>query len=173
MLKRKSQVHPILISFDGNGPSTFKFRKGETQTEAILRLIAIQLGDYAPEQAQNLVVDRLALDNHLGDNVVLLIDELNGLGAPLDSDAAELLRVMFLDRAGRYLMFTSQCPVSIEGKSNASPSQRGVLIVDMSRASSVSELRGMSESCAGLTEQQAAWFGYVPSLIYSSTLTPR
>jgi hypothetical protein len=170
-----------LITFNGNEINRFKHRKGETQAQAILRLITIQLGNYTRDQSQNLVVDRLALDKHLGDNVVLLIDELNNLGVPLESDAAELLREMFLDRAGRYLVFTSHFPVSIEGNGHMAsdmigqvgdnlPSLRGVLTVDMSMASNLSELRGMSESCEGLTLEQAAWFGYVPSLIYSSAL---
>jgi hypothetical protein len=115
-LKKGSlEVHPILISFNGNGKGAFKRRNGETQEQAIL--IAVQLCDYTPEESQRIVVDREALDKHLGDdNVVLLIDELNILGAgmPLDSDAAALLREMFLDRAGRYLVFTSHVPVSME-----------------------------------------------------------
>ena len=67
----------------------------------------MQLGDYTPEQSRNLVVDRKALDQHLGENVVLLIDELNSLGAPVDGDAAKILREMFLDRSGRFLVFSS------------------------------------------------------------------
>ena len=62
-------------------------------------------------------MDREALDIHLGNNVVLLIDELNSLGVPLDSGAAELLSEMFLDRAGRFLVFTSHFPVPIEADS--------------------------------------------------------
>jgi hypothetical protein len=57
-------------------------------------------------------MDHKALDEHLGDNVVLLIDELNAIGTP-DSYLAELLRTMFLDKAGSYLVFTSHYPVSI------------------------------------------------------------
>jgi hypothetical protein len=110
-------VHPILISFNGADKLAFKRRNGETQKQAILRLIAVQLCDYSQVESQRIVVDREALDKHLGDdNVVLLIDELNMLGAgmPLDRDAAALLREMFLDRAGRYLLFTSHVPFSIE-----------------------------------------------------------
>ncbi len=74
-LKEVPNVHPILISFNGSGPIPFKRRNGETQAQAILRLIAMELGEYTPEQSRNLVVDRKALDQHLGENVVLLIDE--------------------------------------------------------------------------------------------------
>jgi hypothetical protein len=179
-LKESGRVNPILISFSGSGKPAFKHQKGETQTQAILRLIGVQLGDYTPEQALNLVVDRDALEAHLGNNVVLLIDELNILGMPLDSGAAELLREMFLDRSGRFLVFTSHFPVSIEadalkaleasdllGKSvNKPPSLRGVSTVNMSLGKTLTELRAMSKKCEGLTEEQAAWLAYIPSLIY-------
>jgi hypothetical protein len=176
-------VHPILISFNGADKLAFKRRNGETQKQAILRLIAVQLCDYSQVESQRIVVDREALDKHLGDdNVVLLIDELNMLGAgmPLDRDAAALLREMFLDRAGRYLLFTSHVPFSIEAYeyvadsflstvavSNFPPSLRGILTVDMSLARTLEELRNMSKECEALTEEYAAWHGYIPSLIYS------
>jgi hypothetical protein len=132
-----------------------------------LRTIALQLGEYTPEQSINLLVDREALDSHLGHNVVLLLDELNNLGVPLDNDASELLREMFLDRAGRFLVFSSHFPVSMDMVPN-SPSMRGVFYVTMSRSSTLAELRNMSVECEALTEERAAWLGYIPSLIYSS-----
>jgi len=176
-LKSDGRVNPILISFNGHGLTSFKPRAGETQTQSILRLIAVQLVDYTSEQAQNLIVDRNALDLHLGDGVVLLLDELNNVG-PLDNEAAALLREMFLDRAGRFLVFTSHFPVSVEGEvsmasdflgnqhKNARPRFRGVLTVNMSIASTLSELRSMSTACEALTEEGAAWLGYIPSLVY-------
>ena len=149
----------------------------------------MELGEYTPEQSRNLVVDRKALDQHLGENVVLLlIDELNNLGASVEGDAAEILREMFLDRSGRYLVFSSHFPVSIEADAvqargvmgaipNAPSSLRGVLLVNMSLASTLVELRGMSKDCEALNEEGAAWHGYVPSLIYlamtySGVVTP-
>ena len=83
-------------------------------TQAILRLIATQLVDYSLEQARNLIVDREALDVHLGANIELLVDEVNNLGVPLDSEAARLLREMFLDTEGRFLVFSCHFPMSIE-----------------------------------------------------------
>jgi hypothetical protein len=71
--KEYPNIHPIMISFNGNAPNAFKRRAGETQSEAILRLIALQLGDYTREESINLVVDRNSLDKHIGENVVLLI----------------------------------------------------------------------------------------------------
>ena len=178
-LKEQGRVSPILISFNGSGEQAFRRREGETQSEAILRLIAAQLSDYSVVDARQLVADRAVLDVCLGDNVVLLIDELNNLGTALDAEAAELLRTMFLDRPGRFLAFTSHVPVSIEpdlqlakassfiGSSSVIPvSLRGVSIVNMSSANSLNDLRSMSRACEELTEEQAAWLGYIPSLIY-------
>eukprot|EP01036_Dinobryon_divergens_P041347 gene41347-54799_t len=192
-LKKDSRVHPVLISFNGHGPDGFVRRYGATQSQSILRLIGAQLGDFTPAQAENLVVDSEALDRHLGqdDNVVLLIDELNSLGVPLDKDAARLLRDMFLDKAGRFLVFTSHIPVSIQSPIyttgdfiGGTPSARGVSTVDMSLAkteSDFNELRNMSEKCEALTEERAAWLGYIPSLVFcamnemgqSGAMTPR
>jgi hypothetical protein len=179
-LKSDNKVHPILISFNGGGSAAFTRRRGETQYQALLRLIAAQLNDYTPEHTPNFVVDREALDDHLGDNVVLLIDELNKLQAPLDSDAGNLLRTMFLDQAGRYLVFTSHFPVALNpdtvtaldilgSHQNGRMSDRAVKTVTMSSASSatyVSDLRGMSTACEALTDEYAAWLGHIPSLIY-------
>ena len=61
-LKEVPGVHPIMISFNGSGHTPFKRRNEESQAEAILRMIAVQLGDFSPEQSLNLVVDRKALD---------------------------------------------------------------------------------------------------------------
>ena len=172
-IKYDGRIQPLLISFNGNGTTLFKRRDGETQSQLILRLIATQLVEYSPNEAHRLLVDREALDAHLGDNVVLLVDELNNLGVPLDSGAAELLREMFLDRAGRFLVFTSQFPVSIEANIvrtsgmvfTVPPNFRGVSTVDMSLAMDLSELRNMTQACEALTEEGAAWLGYIPSLI--------
>ena len=47
-----------------------------------------------------------------------------------------------------------------------SASQRGILTVNMSLANDLVDLRSMSTACEGLTEEGAAWLGYIPSLIY-------
>jgi hypothetical protein len=174
-LKQGRVVHPIMISFNGSGTYPFIQHDEETASEAILRLIGMQLTDCSKEEALNLVVDRAALVKHLeGNNIVLLIDELNNL-RNLDEDAAGLLRSLFLDLPGRYLVFTSHFPVSIEANTiravdlmgqQARPSDRGIITVDMSIAHTLDDLKLMSKSCAALTEQEAAWYGYIPSLVY-------
>lgn len=75
-------------------------------------------------------------------------------------------------------MFSSHFPVFIEADTiqardvmgvvaNAPASLRGcVSTVNMSLASTLAELRGMSVACEALTEEGAAWLAYIPSLIY-------
>jgi hypothetical protein len=172
-LKKEGRVNPVLITFNGCGVGRFMHRDDESDSEAILRLIASQMVSKLPENAR---IDRASLDAHLGNNVVLLIDELNILGGePLDRDAAQLLREMFLDRAGRFLVFTSHFPLSIEPENvlGAGASGRGIRMVSMSLGFSLAELRTMSDDCAGLTEEYAAWHGHVPSLIYSTRIYSR
>eukprot|EP00981_Chlorochromonas_danica_P007939 scaffold1914_cov147-Ochromonas_danica.AAC.1 len=160
-LKEDGRVNPIMISFNGSGAQPFIQLVDETASQAILRLI-----------------DRDALVNHLKDqNIALLIDKLNNLDN-LDEEAAALLRHLFLDIPGRYLVFTSHYPVSIEanglrtldvmGRQREKASNRGIITVDMSLAHELDELRGMSSCCEGLTEEEAAWLGYIPSLVYCS-----
>jgi hypothetical protein len=178
-LKLQSLYHPIFISFNGSGHSNFARMSGETQKDAILRLIAVQLGEYDEHQAKNVKVDVDILDKYLGDNVVLLIDELNLLAPCIEPDAATLLRELFLDRRNRYLVFTSHYTLELDEAKLAScymgsttnGSNRGIISFSMSLASStnaLSELRSMSTFCEGLTESRAAWLGYIPSLVYIS-----
>eukprot|EP01039_Chlorochromonas_danica_P007428 gene7426-8215_t len=167
-----------MISFNGSGAQPFIQLVDETASQAILRLIGIQLVHFPLEEDLNIVVDRDALVNHLKDqNTALLIDKLNNLDN-LDEEAAALLRHLFLDIPGRYLVFTSHYPVSIEanglrtldvmGRQREKASNRGIITVDMSLAHELDELRGMSSCCEGLTEEEAAWLGYIPSLVYCS-----
>lgn len=90
---------------------------------------------------------------------------------------------MCLDRANRFLVFTTHFPISLEAdvyrasqflgavEPNVPPSLRGIYTVNMSLANSLVELREMSKKCEALTEENAAWYGYIPSLIYSVFVT--
>jgi len=176
---KSENYRPIFISFNGSGHSHFQRMKNETDSAAILRLIALQLGEYTADQALLIRVNEKELDEYLGDNVVLLIDELNQLSDSIDGEAAKLLRRLFLDRANRYLIFSSHFPLNLEAKNFAStylgrsgiskePSKRAIITLNMSLASSLLELQQMSRLCEGLTEAKAAWLGYIPSLVYIS-----
>eukprot|EP01031_Cornospumella_fuschlensis_P030765 gene30765-37171_t len=115
-LKTTSELTVIGISFNGQGAGAFSRRRGETQSEAILRLIAAQLVECSDEDAQRLLVDRSSLDAHLGSGVVLIVDDLNILtgGFAPDNEAAALLREMFLDRPGRYLVYSTHIHIPVD-----------------------------------------------------------
>jgi hypothetical protein len=162
-------VHPILITF--NGSSDFRRLKGETASEAILRLIAYQL---LGGTRGDVICDRKQLDAHLGNaRVVLMIDELNALGT-LDMEAADLLRDMFLDRLNRYLVFSTHVPINLNNPdaslfigSRSSRSTRGCKVVPLPVTTDIVALRGMHDDCTGMTPGEAAYFGGIPSLVYS------
>lgn len=162
---------PIIITF--NPSANFRLRDGETQAQAILRLVAAQLVDCTAEEAHNIVCDRQALDDFLSNwPVVLLADELSALG-PLDAEAAFLLRDMFLDKVNRYFVFSSHFPMSVEVSpstvlGNASPpSDRGVIPEELPVSTNIAKLRHMHVRCAALTRAEVALYGGIPSLIYS------
>lgn len=98
---------PIFISFLSR-----IVRPGETISQVLNRYIALQMcAPVSHEDAVNAVVDELELNKHIdltsaGRGVVLLIDELNKLGLPLDSVAAQCLKDEWLDKSNRFLVFT-------------------------------------------------------------------
>ena len=49
-----------------------------------------------------------------GRTVVLLIDELNSLRSPADRFGADLLRTEFLEKTGRYLVFSTHVPMNLD-----------------------------------------------------------
>jgi hypothetical protein len=123
-----------------------------------------------------------------GRRVVLLIDELNALtGEALDDKTANFLKKEFLDRAKRYLVFTSHMALDVDttkvtdmatGLSSfmVSLSPRGLETVRQPHSFNVTELRRMGAGCSSLTAAQVVILGGIPSLIYShsnrSALSP-
>ncbi len=93
----------------------FHRRTDESWLAALIRLIAYQLIERNP------VLDRITmftcneidllicLDeiNKQGKTVVLLVDELSKCGVPLDAETSSFLSEQFLDKKGRYLIFSS------------------------------------------------------------------
>jgi hypothetical protein len=87
--------------------------------------------------------------------VVLLIDELNVLGKPLDTDGASLLSREFLDKAQRYLVFSTTEPMDLDttiptidkrmGRFNIKdlPSPRGCVVLSMPFCTDVAKMRSM------------------------------
>jgi hypothetical protein len=175
-LKRKGRFSPIMITF--NGSSYFQLYKGESHKAAILRLIATQLLGSASARLPHTAIecDEAELDAHIGEiPTVLLIDELNVLGVPLDIEAGLLLRRMFLDKANRYLVFTTHVPMNVDmpassvmGSSLALPSSdRGCHVVSLPTCMNEMELQRMGDDCSGLTHAEVAYYGGIPSLVYA------
>ena len=155
----------IFITF--NGSSNFQRRQGESQRDAILRLIATQLVDIGHNDPLNIQCDEQKLDDFIGElPFVLLIDELNALDTPVDSDARRMLRRLFLDKKDRYLVFTTHVPISLE-PSDHLPSPRGCLTVPLYQCMEIHWLRNMSVQCEALTPSEVMLYGGIPSLIYS------
>jgi hypothetical protein len=168
---------PICISFNGD----FASRPKETHRHAILRLIANELLEQTSDML-NITVSEERLLNYIdttcgGKPVVLLIDELNSLCAnsPLGQDASLLLKAQFLDKAGRYLVFTTHVPMEVDSltttttfmTSRVPASHRKCLTVPMPFSLNVDLLRTMSSDCNALTGAEVALYSGIPSIIYS------
>ena len=174
-LKESALYAPIFINFNGN----FLMQKGESQLQALLRLIAMQLVDASKIDAysdRNIVCDSVALLNHItqscdGKPVVLLIDELNMLAmhggtVELDSDVKQFLKTKFLDPAGRYLVYSSHIPLEIDNFITVGGSGRFSVSVPKPLSRDLTALRKMSEKCKDITPSEVVYYGGIPSLLY-------
>jgi hypothetical protein len=170
-LNRDGRYAPIIVTFNGY----FVRRHGESACNAFLRLIASQLltlpNGFDP---LNIVCDANYLFDYISANssgkaVVLLIDELNALGTPLDVEFSALLKGRFLDSVRRYLVFSTHVPLELDIMSNTNipPSPRGFLSVPLPISFDLYELQNMSSECHALTPVEVAIYGGIPSLIYS------
>ena len=169
---KENGFRPILITL--NGAAKFKRRQEESESDSILRLIALQLIDHSEEELIHFACDRQALDDYIGvQPMVLLIDELNNLSVPVEADAAALLRDMFLDRKNRHLIFSTHLKDVADTINNEGASPREAHYITMPESSNVTELQRMESndgriSCRGLTPFQAVLYGCIPSLIFST-----
>jgi hypothetical protein len=165
---------PIFISFNGN----FRKFRHETDSEAILRLIAVQLvrEDYNNQhirvEASELKEYLTALQLESGRRVVTLIDELNSLAFPPDEDAAFLLRDLFLDPRGRFLVFSTHRPMYLDarayiGGETAPASGRGVVFVEMPECTDLPTLQSIALCCRNITNTEMIMYGGIPALLYS------
>lgn len=163
-LKRRL-LRVIFITF--NGSSNFETRQGESQRNAILRVIATQLVEIGNSDPLDIECDEHALDEYIGKfPFVLLIDELNALAAPVDAEAGRMLRRLFMDKLNRCLVFTSHVPMSLETRA-CLPSPRGCLTVPFHPTLDITSLRAMSDMCRAITPAEVMMYGGIPSLIYS------
>lgn len=174
------QMAPIIISFNGG----FRRRSGESDLDALLRVIASKLVSLedSSDACQSIVCDKRELLRHIELTskvmpVVLLIDELNMLSRPLDEEASIFLKEEFLDKANRYLVYTTHVLFGLDevklGDSLTSSSiyirisSRGYKTVHQPISYDIKALRSMSDDCRALTSMEAALYGYIPSLIFS------
>ena len=161
----------MIISFNGTS-KLFTLEPNESQSHAILRRITEQLVVEDAPEALDTACDIATLDEHIStDNFVLLIDEINTLGA-LDSKAAALLREMFINKKGRYLVVTTHVEISLNEPASTlfgvSTSVRPFLTVPLPCTYELLPLRNMSSACGTLNPLQIALLGGIPSLIYST-----
>jgi hypothetical protein len=168
-------ICPIFITFSNNGPNSFQLRPNESQREAILRLIAVQLIDLSNIDPTHVICNEKELDRYLQDQpVVLIIDELGALSSPIDHDARRMLREVFLDKPNRYLLFSSCVPLDVDPPvsrflpplSNVM-NARDCIVLGFSPCLDLAQLRDMSPSCAALNPCGVAYYGGIPSLIFS------
>ena len=184
---------PIFISFLSR-----VVRPGETASQMLNRYIALQMCDpVSGECAANAVVDELELYAHIdrtseGRGVILLIDELNKLGLPLDAVAAQSLKDYWLDRSNRFMVFTSHVPLDLDASSQTgvvarSPrassvlssgpgpsSSRTIVTVKHPRCLDPGTLSEMFlPSLVSVTPAEVSLYGGIPSLVYSAKTEPR
>ena len=176
-LKSESKS-PIFISF--NGDSLIMPLLNESCLETMLRAIAVALLKKKPQdrgEAERVLCRKTVLQEYLKDkkDVVLIVDEMNVLLKPSQSDdgyakVGAFLREQFLDRPGRYLIFSTHVPTSL-GLSHllgvGSGSSRTAEVVEMPRSDDMQALRSMHEECQALTPCEAVYYGRIPSLIYA------
>jgi hypothetical protein len=174
---KASGKKPIFISF--NGDTIIHRAPEENPLDTTLRAIAIALMKEKPtksNEAKTVKCEESTLDKFLEgkDNIVLLVDELNVLLKPSDTenyaDVGRFLRESFLDPSGRHLVFSTHIPESagidqLLGK--GSGSSRTAIAIEMPTSSEMDKLRGMHSECAALTPCEAVYYSYIPSLIYS------
>jgi hypothetical protein len=167
---------PIFITFNFD----FLQIEGESQKNAVMRLIAKQFIDPSVNLEKNFLIDEERLLRHIDDTsvgktVVLLVDELNLLsqGKPLDKEAAIFLTKNFSDQKNRYLVFSSHIRMNFDevmqaGAVFCSPSLRLVKTLHhLPRAHDILQLAKMSAKCSSLTIYEMQFYGGIPSLIYS------
>lgn len=167
-----------VISVSFNGVSGFDSLKGETHSDSLFRLITNQLDKDIGTQTLR-VTDWEQLNTFIGNTpFVLMIDELNVLCEVVGSELAGVLKRYFLDPHNRQLVVTSHQPYVEDNTSTlvdkvwsdsvTALSDRGMTLVPMPLCANVPLLQNMDMvRCSGITASLAAFYGYVPSLMYA------
>ena len=172
---------PIIITLNDG----FGLRNDESLMDGVLRTIACQFVRMERNETPitfkcDSVTSLLNYIDSLGySRVVLIVDELNRFGLPVDPELSTFLKVNFLDKKNYYLVFSSHQPLDIEAvRMTASqlylqsaiqqPGGSGrsvVLPSHLPQTCNLSELRLMPD-CNALTQCEVSLYGGIPSLMY-------
>jgi hypothetical protein len=170
---KREEYLPIIVSANGN----FALRPQEAPHQGLIRLIAeqfIELPASVSLGRNRLKCSAEDLKNYIDSiaesrKVVLLIDELNQLGAPIDPLTSSYIKSCWLDRENYYLVYTSHIPLQIDMGASShmhSPSSRSVEFVELPRCKDIGILSGMP-GCEGVTPLIVSLYAGIPSLIYN------
>jgi hypothetical protein len=100
--------------------------------------------------------------------LVLLIDELNMLGKPLDHDASAFLKKVFLDPVNRYLVYTTHVPLDINEHSLGGISNREGVTIDLPISTDPKELQKMFQQGTNVVyKSDVVFYLGIPALIFS------
>ena len=111
--------------------------------------------------------------NRQGKIIVLLIDEQNKMGVPLDGETSSLLTRHFLDKEGRYLVFSSHLQFNVDSVLSAagaarmlsSPSGRTLKTLPLPFCTDRSVLQGMLGG-SSVSDLMITLSVGIPSLLY-------
>lgn len=107
--------------------------------------------------------------NEQGRAVILLIDELNKMGVPLDPDTSAFLTKHFLDKKGRFLIFSSHVQFHVDSSVPGthvltSPSGRTIKTLPLPFCTDRDELQRMLQD--SVTDLKITLAVGIPSLLY-------
>jgi hypothetical protein len=182
---RKNGYTPIVANFNSG---FFKY-KGETHLQAVLRSIGLAFVSSPLVERERVICNETRLMEYIeafeasekgqaSRGIVLLADELNQIDSPLDEESSKFLKAEFLDKAKRYLVFTSHVFMDVEGEAEldknlapkrAKPSIRGVHLAHLPVCTDVETLRkAWQPKSNALTRCEVALYGGIPGLIRAS-----
>eukprot|EP01031_Cornospumella_fuschlensis_P028518 gene28518-34427_t len=159
---------PIAVTC--NSSSNFAMLPGESQRDAIARLIVCQATGRDVQQSLVKCSDEL-IDQYIGAKpCVLLIDELNVIANPLDQEASGFLTDLLLKKKNRMLVFSTHVPMTADAATEVELNNRGCFSIVQPHCSDISELRRMHRNCSDVSKLEAALYGYCPALIFGVKL---
>lgn len=167
----KAGVLAVYINL--NEGTNFEPKPGESQSEIILRLIGEELliDPHTSSFESSDVLDHIKSEiKKLQKPFVLIIDELNYLGDPVEYELSRLLKSKFLDPLNRFLVFSSHVVLDLNvhqpGLSGQTESPRDYLTVPLPVSSSLQEIQDMDENCEIMTLAEMILYSGIPSLLY-------